>query len=76
MIDDEFIHLSPHHQYEFRLYYGEVKYGILSENHANKKIYLIRPAKIRVNNGGKACDGGEPVSIDGITRLYLTKLDH
>ncbi len=69
MTDDEFINLSLHDLYEFRFYYGDVKYGILSEDHAHKKIYLIPPTKIReLNNGAKASDVGEPVNIAGIRR--------
>ena len=70
MTHDEYIQLSLNHIYEFRFYYGEVKYGILSEDHSNSKFYLIPPTKINELNqpGIKKSDVGEPVNINSIVR--------
>lgn len=74
MTREEYMQLSPTHMYEFRFYHGEVKCGILSEDHSIKKIYLISPQKINELNlpGTKKSDVGELVNIDGIVRWCPT----
>ncbi len=65
MTYDDFINLSNTDLYEFRFYYGEIKYGILAEDNLAEKIYLVPPFKINELNqpGKKPSDVGGLVNI-------------
>lgn len=68
MTTDDFHQLSLYDIYEFRFYYGDIKYGILTEDHQAGKMYLVSPGRINQLNqpGTKASQVGELVNIRGI----------
>lgn len=65
MTIDDFHRLSLCDIYEFRFYYGEVKYGILTKDPASSEIYLVSPGQINQLNkpGKKPSVIGELVTI-------------
>jgi hypothetical protein len=75
MTRTEFNQLSLQHQYEFRFYFGEVKYGILAEDIAVGKIYLVSRNSINELNrpGIKLSEIGTAVNISTI--VYWKPID-
>lgn len=73
MTYNDFNQLSNSDIYEFRFYYGDIKVGILAEEHPSGKIYFVPPFKINELNqpGKEPSDVGEPVSIDCIIKWKI-----